>query len=70
MQYLQTKLSSFFRRSGGADDDESECPENDCVYDHSNSAKKYKTPMFWTQVVQVKDRDLEPISIFDVEKDL
>ena len=51
MQYLQTKLSSFFRRSGGADDDDSECPEDDCVYDHSNSAKKYKTPMFWTQVV-------------------
>ena len=70
MQYLQTKLSSFFRRSGGTDEDESECPNNDCVYDHSNSAKKYKTPMFWTQVVQVKDRDTEPIPIFDIERDL
>ena len=51
MHYIQSKLSSFFRRSGGGGDDESECPNDDCIYDHSNSAQKYKTPMFWTQVV-------------------
>ena len=48
MQFIQSKLSSFFRRSGGGDDDHSECPDDECVYDHSNSAQKYKTPMFWT----------------------
>ena len=70
MQYLQTKLNSFFRRSGGRDDDESDCLEDDCLLDHGSSAKKYKTPVFWTQVVQVKEPHPEPIPIFDVEKDL
>ena len=54
MQYLQTKLSSFFRRSGGEDDNDSECPNEDCIYDHGNPTKKYKTQMLWTQVVQVE----------------
>ena len=70
MQYLQTKLGRFFKKSGGGDEDESECPNDDCVYDHTNSAQKYKKPMFWTQVLQVKLPVPSPIQIFDIEKDI
>ena len=70
MQFIQTKLNSFFRKSGGGDDDDSECPNDDCIYDHTSSAKKYKKPMFWTQVVLVKEPCPEPVPIFDIEKDL
>ena len=70
MQFIQSKLSNYFRRSGGGEHEESECPNDDCIYDHTNSAKKYKKPMFWTQVVQVKEPLAEPIPIFDIENDL
>ena len=67
---LQTKLSSFFRKSGGEDDDDAECPNEDCIYDHSNKAKKYKTKMLWTQVVQVKEPMPAEIPVFDIESDI